>query len=328
MVCAPWSRFCDQDWPEDRLTVVGQRRRARPRARGRARGLPVHLPLATVARSRPGVTARPRPATSTRRWRCSMRRSLRSRYVETRDADDELGSTGFLREVVGQLEPDRRPRLRADHQGGPGQRRRPVQQPRSDVLPRPDAGRNAANAVFPCGSGVVWRRVRSAPHRRLPDLEPRRGPAVRRRGAAPRLARPVPADRRRGRTAFARGRAQRLQATRHVGDRHRAADDLGQPQGPHLRQRAQFAEMLAVLPQRLHGADLHPEHHLRAARLDATGRRRHVATCSTCCRSSLRRNSGCWSSTTLQRPSQAPAPPYPDASGRCGSCGPAWRPCT
>ena len=78
-------------------------------------------------------------------------------YVETRDADDELGSNGFLRQIVGQLE--REPRLafvqtikEAQVAAGDPFNNREAIFYRSQML-----ARNAANSVFPCGSGVVWR---------------------------------------------------------------------------------------------------------------------------------------------------------------------------
>ncbi|HLY84193.1 MAG TPA: glycosyltransferase, partial [Acidimicrobiales bacterium] len=80
-------------------------------------------------------------------------------YIETRDADDELGSNGFLRQVVGQLE--------VDNQLAYVQTIKEAQVSAGDPFNNRESGfyrgqmlaRNAANAVFPCGSGVVWRRT-------------------------------------------------------------------------------------------------------------------------------------------------------------------------
>jgi cellulose synthase (UDP-forming) len=79
-------------------------------------------------------------------------------YVETRDADDELGSNAFLRQVIGQLESnDRVAYVQTIKEaqvsaGDPFNNREGIFY-RGQML-----ARNAANAVFPCGSGVVWRR--------------------------------------------------------------------------------------------------------------------------------------------------------------------------
>jgi cellulose synthase (UDP-forming) len=79
-------------------------------------------------------------------------------YIETRDCDDELGSNEFLRQVVGQLEHD--PRLafvqtikETQVSAGDPFNNREAMFYRGQML-----ARNAANATFPCGSGVVWRR--------------------------------------------------------------------------------------------------------------------------------------------------------------------------
>jgi cellulose synthase (UDP-forming) len=79
-------------------------------------------------------------------------------YVETRDCDDELGSNAFLREVVGQLEHDERLAFvqtikETQVSAGDPFNNREAMFYRGQML-----SRNAANATFPCGSGVVWRR--------------------------------------------------------------------------------------------------------------------------------------------------------------------------
>jgi len=79
-------------------------------------------------------------------------------YVETRDCDDELGSHGFLREVVGKLAQD--PHLAfvqtiKETQVSAGD---PFNNRESMFYRGQMLARNAANAVFPCGSGLVWRR--------------------------------------------------------------------------------------------------------------------------------------------------------------------------
>ena len=79
-------------------------------------------------------------------------------FIETRDADDLVGDRSFLRHVVGQLVAD--PRLAfvqtikevTCSPGDPFGNREPI------FYRRTMLAKNAANAVFPCGSGVVWRR--------------------------------------------------------------------------------------------------------------------------------------------------------------------------
>ena len=79
-------------------------------------------------------------------------------FVETRDADDEVGSTQFLRATLGQLRHDERLAYvqtikEAQVSDGDPFNNRESMFYRGQMLTR-----NAANAVFPCGSGVVWRR--------------------------------------------------------------------------------------------------------------------------------------------------------------------------
>jgi cellulose synthase (UDP-forming) len=79
-------------------------------------------------------------------------------YVETRDADDEVGSNRFLREAVGQLAADERlafVQTIKETQVSAGD---PFNNRESMFYRGQMLARNAANAVFPCGSGLVWRR--------------------------------------------------------------------------------------------------------------------------------------------------------------------------
>jgi cellulose synthase/poly-beta-1,6-N-acetylglucosamine synthase-like glycosyltransferase len=78
--------------------------------------------------------------------------------IETRDADDEVGSARFLRHTVGQLEFDDRLAFvqtikEAQVSAGDPFVNLDGQFYRCQML-----SRNHANAVFPCGSGLVWRR--------------------------------------------------------------------------------------------------------------------------------------------------------------------------
>lgn len=80
-------------------------------------------------------------------------------HIETRDADDELGTLKFLRHTVGQLEADEHLAFvqtikEAQVSAGDPFVNLDGQFYRSQLL-----SRNAANATFPCGSGVVWRRA-------------------------------------------------------------------------------------------------------------------------------------------------------------------------
>ncbi len=165
-----------------------------------------------------------------------------ARYIETRDADDELGSDHFLRQVLGQLEGNiglayvqtiKEAQVSA---GDPFNNRESIFY-RSQMLCR-----NGANSTFPCGSGVVWRRTAL---REIATFRPEPGrgpPPVWRRFVA--LARRLPADRRR----------RRPHAPEDVSNVYKqrgtwAIDTVrlmlwGNLEGLALRQRAQFLELL------------------------------------------------------------------------------------
>jgi cellulose synthase (UDP-forming) len=79
-------------------------------------------------------------------------------YVETRDADDLVGDPSFLRQAVGQLMVEPRGayvQTIKDATVGTGD---PFGNQEPLFYRRALADRYAANAVFPCGSGLVWRR--------------------------------------------------------------------------------------------------------------------------------------------------------------------------
>ena len=163
------------------------RRRRRPAAARGARGMAGPLPP-------PDPSPRPRPrrrrqgGQPERRAGDARPRVPRHRYVETRDADDELGSTHFLREVVGQLEAD---------PGSPtcrrSRRRRSAPATPSTTASRSSTAARCSAATPPTRSSPAAPGCLAPPRarddRRVPDLEPGRGPAVGLRGAEARLAR-------------------------------------------------------------------------------------------------------------------------------------------
>ncbi len=81
------------------------------------------------------------------------------RYIETRDADDEVEDPLFLRQCVGQLEANKRLAFVQTMKTASVSRGDPFNNLElifyREIMP----ARNAANAVFPCGSGLVWRRL-------------------------------------------------------------------------------------------------------------------------------------------------------------------------
>jgi cellulose synthase (UDP-forming) len=80
------------------------------------------------------------------------------RYVETRDADDEVGVPRFLRQTVGQLEADAGVAFVQTIKQAQVSAGDPFVNFNGDFYRGQMLSRNSANAVFPCGSGLVWRR--------------------------------------------------------------------------------------------------------------------------------------------------------------------------
>jgi cellulose synthase (UDP-forming) len=146
-----------QDWPEEKLTVVVSDDVGDPRLREALEEWPVlyHRPIPRHAPGRDGAAK----AGNLNDALAMLDREFPDlAYIETRDADDEMGSSHFLREVVGQLEAH--PELAyvqtiKETQVSAGD---PFNNRESLFYRGQMLGRNAANAVFPCGSGVVWRR--------------------------------------------------------------------------------------------------------------------------------------------------------------------------
>jgi cellulose synthase (UDP-forming) len=146
----------EQDWPRERMVVVVSDDAADPELRDALEDWPAlyHLP---PPRWSPGRDGAAKAGNLNSALQFLRERHPEIAYVETRDADDELGSTSFLRHCTGQLEHD--PRLafvqtikEAQVAAGDPFNNREAIFYRSQML-----ARNAANAVFPCGSGVVWR---------------------------------------------------------------------------------------------------------------------------------------------------------------------------
>ncbi|MGI8778625.1 MAG: glycosyltransferase [Solirubrobacteraceae bacterium] len=148
----------EQDWPADRLVVVISDDGHDPELEAAVAALPVlyHSPPPRFAPGRDGAAKAGNLNSAVAMLDVEH---PEIGYIETRDADDELGSEGFLRRVVGQLEADDKLAFvqtikEAQVSAGDPFNNRESMFYRGQML-----ARNAANAVFPCGSGVVWRRT-------------------------------------------------------------------------------------------------------------------------------------------------------------------------
>jgi cellulose synthase (UDP-forming) len=80
------------------------------------------------------------------------------RYIETRDADDLVGSRAFLKVAVGQLEGNEDLAYIQTVKDIIGSKGDPFGNREKLFYRSLMLSKNAANAVFPCGSGLVWRK--------------------------------------------------------------------------------------------------------------------------------------------------------------------------
>ena len=157
MVLRTLRSVLDQDWPADRLTIIVSDDGHDENLMRALNDYPViyHSPPPRFAPGRDGAAKAGNLNSALARLDADH---PSIEFVETRDADDEVGSHHFLRETIGQLVADARLayvqtiKEAQVSAGDPFNNRDPIYF-RSNLL-----AKNAANAVFPCGSGLVWRR--------------------------------------------------------------------------------------------------------------------------------------------------------------------------
>ena len=162
MVAATIRSIIDQDWPTDRLRIVVSDDGQRDEMYERIAVMSADLPDGVLAYHRPP------PRGSDQRYGESKAGNLNSAiiqlnarrcdYIETRDADDLVGCSNFLRSTIGHMMSD-------DRIGY-------VQSIKESVTSEGDPfnnneilfyrgmmlARNRFHAPLPCGSGLVWRR--------------------------------------------------------------------------------------------------------------------------------------------------------------------------
>ena len=158
MVLRTITSVLDQDWPIERLTIVVSDDGHDPELEAALEGMPVlyHEPQDRFAPGRDGAA---KAGNLNDALAMLDRTHPETVYIETRDADDELGSTRFLREVIGQLEAEDRLAFVQTIKEAQVSAGDPFNNRESGFYRGQMLARNASNAVFPCGSGVVWRRT-------------------------------------------------------------------------------------------------------------------------------------------------------------------------
>ena len=152
----------DQDWPADRLWVLVSDDGADERVRELVNELALAYPRTRLRYHRPP------PRGNTQRKGDAKAGNLNSalavlpadiRFIETRDADDLVAEPRFLRETVGQLLADYKLAFVQTIKTGEVSPHDPFDNQQPHFFQCAMLSRHAANAVFSCGSGVVWRRL-------------------------------------------------------------------------------------------------------------------------------------------------------------------------
>jgi cellulose synthase/poly-beta-1,6-N-acetylglucosamine synthase-like glycosyltransferase len=158
MVLRTIASVLEQDWPRERMVIVLSDDGHDPALAAAVASWPVHY-HSPPERFAPGRDGAAKAGNLNSALAMLVEKHPEVGYIETRDCDDELGSDGFLRQAVGQLEHDGRLAYvqtikETQVSAGDPFNNREAMFYRGQML-----ARNAANATFPCGSGLVWRRA-------------------------------------------------------------------------------------------------------------------------------------------------------------------------
>ncbi|MHB8532303.1 MAG: glycosyltransferase [Solirubrobacteraceae bacterium] len=151
----------DQDWPAEQLWVLISDDGRNDRVHELVNDVALEYPQATLRYHRPPRVGNPRRKGEAKAGNLNSALALLPRdirFVETRDADDLVGDRRFLRETVGQLMARRRVAFVQTAKAGEVSVHDPFDNQQPHFFHCAMLSRYAANAVFPCGSGVVWRR--------------------------------------------------------------------------------------------------------------------------------------------------------------------------
>jgi cellulose synthase (UDP-forming) len=152
----------EQDWPQEQLWVLVSDDAHDRRVHKMVNRLALEYPRASLRYHRPPAPGDPRRHGEAKAGNLNSalpRVPAGIELIETRDADDLVGDRRFLREAVGQLLAHEQLAFVQTVKSGEVHRGDPFDNLQPHFFGCAMASRYAANAVFPCGSGVVWRRT-------------------------------------------------------------------------------------------------------------------------------------------------------------------------
>jgi cellulose synthase (UDP-forming) len=154
----------EQDYPMDQIRLVISDDSHRPEMRTMAAFLQEAYPRASVRYHDPPHRGDPHRRGEAKAGNLNAvfdaidLFAVQPQFVETRDADDLVGDATFLRQTIGQLLAHPRAAFVQTIKEAVVSTGDPFGNQELLFYRRAMLARNAANAVFPCGSGLVWRR--------------------------------------------------------------------------------------------------------------------------------------------------------------------------
>lgn len=152
----------EQDWPHEQLWLLVSDDAGDPRVRDLVNDLALAYPEASLRYNEPPRRGDPRRMGEAKAGNLNSALALLPpdiAFVETRDADDLVGDHRFLRQTVGALIAQEQLAFVQTAKAGEVSPHDPFDNQQPHFFQCAMLSRYAANAVFPCGSGVVWRRV-------------------------------------------------------------------------------------------------------------------------------------------------------------------------
>lgn len=153
-----------QDWPNSSLVIVVSDDGASDDMAAMVFALSQDYPAATIRYHRPPPHGSPERQGDAKAGNLNSALDLLDKeypaiqYVETRDADDEVVHPRFIRRALAPLLDDQRVAFAQTIKDARVSYGDPFNNRELLFYRGVMYGRHAANAVFPCGSGVIWRR--------------------------------------------------------------------------------------------------------------------------------------------------------------------------
>ncbi|WP_161982450.1 glycosyltransferase [Dictyobacter alpinus] len=153
-----------QDWPQHKLLIIVGDDSHRPAMKEMVQTIQHNYPMTQVVYHEPPRKGNPERKGSAKDGNLNsmlayiIQNHPEIAFIETRDADDVIGSPQFLRYTIGHLHRNKDVAYVQTIKDTLVSKGDPFGNRQSFFYRGVMLSRNAANAVFPCGSGLVWRR--------------------------------------------------------------------------------------------------------------------------------------------------------------------------